>query len=111
MPAAENREQLLEMQLLGATGDVRDLVGIPGLQPMLECGQVRSRVIKTTVTLLNQRRILFELRDVFKEDGDRAFALLRNAFFAQFLDERLQSRVVETLAQCVIELHSQPRIN
>jgi len=34
MPAAEHGEELLKMELLRGTGDIDDLVRVPGFQPM-----------------------------------------------------------------------------
>ena len=48
---------------------------------MRECRQVRGRVIESAVALLNQRGTAFELRNVFEENSDCAFALPRDSFF------------------------------
>src|SRR5436305_1835870 len=40
MPAAKDREELLEMQLLWPASHINDLVWMPGFEPMCECGKV-----------------------------------------------------------------------
>ena len=55
--------------------------------------------------------MFLQLRDVLEEDGHGAFALAGNALGAQLLDQRLQARMVEALAQGVVEFHAQPLVN
>ena len=111
MPAAEHGEELLEMELLAGIGDIDDLVGAPGLQPMRQGGEVGSGVVEGAVALLNQGGVFLQLRDVLEEDRHGAFALAGDALGAQLLDERLQARMVEALAKRVVEFHAQPLVD
>ena len=57
MPALENGEKLLEVQLLRPAGYINDFVRVPGFQPVRQSRQVRGRVIEGAVALLDERRI------------------------------------------------------
>ena len=63
MPPAERGEELLEMELLAGIGDIDDLVGVPGLQPVRQGGEVGSGVVEGAVALLNQGGVFLQLRD------------------------------------------------
>ena len=108
VPAAEDGEELLEMELLAGVGDIDDLVGVPGLQPVGQGGEVGGGVVEGAVALLDQGGVFLQLRDVLEEDGHRAFALAGNALGAQVPRRRLEARMVEALAQGVVEFHAEP---
>ena len=124
MPAPERREQLLEVQLLAAVGDVDDLVGVPGFQPVGQRGQVGGGVIEAAVALLDderigsplaflvdEERVVLGRHGAVEEDGAGASALAARSRSHQFVHDGLQARVVEALAQGVVELHAQPAID
>ena len=124
MPATEHGENLFEVELLASIGDVNDFVRMPGFEPMRQRGQIGRGVVEGAVALLNQTRIgrplallvnqervLSRWRRTVRENADGAFAFARDAFRPQFLDHRLEPRLVKTLAQCVIEFHAETVID
>src|SRR5436190_14576263 len=111
LPAAERGKELLEMQLLPAICDVDDFVRMPILQAVGYGSQISRRVIESAVALLNQGRPPLELRIIFKEDSNGAFALLRQSFRAKFAYERLEAGIVKALAEGVVELDAEAAIH
>src|SRR5437879_438433 len=103
MPAAENGEKLLEMELLAAIGNIDHLVGAPGFEPVLQGRKVGGGVIEGTIAFSDEGGILFELREISKKDREGAFAFAGDAFGLQFLDQRLKARIVKTLTQSIVE--------
>src|ERR1017187_2431640 len=99
------------MKLLPGISDIDDLVQAPSLQPMAQGGEVGRGVIEGSIALLDQSRVLLQLRDVLEERGQSAFAFAGNALGAQFPNQRFQAGVVEALAEGVIELHTQALVN
>ncbi len=115
MPAAEDGEQLHEVQLLPRVRHVNDLVRprAPGspLPSEEQRGQVCGGVIEAAVALAHQRRMVLQLREVGKKDHHRPFARLGQAALGQFVHHRFQHGVVGTFPEAIIEFHSQPRID
>src|SRR4051812_33753049 len=111
MPPPENREHLLEVQLLPSIRHVNHLMGVPGHQTMLQCCQISGRVIECAVTLLNQGRSVLKSGDILKKNDDRPFTFLGDSLVAQFLHQSLQSWIVKTLTKPMIELYPQAIIN
>src|SRR5437588_5397270 len=99
------------MQLLAAIGHINDFVRVPIIEAMSQSCQVSRGVVESAIALLNQRGIFLQLRDVIEKDSERSFAFASNAFVAQFMDQRLETRVIEAFAQGVIESHTEPLIN
>src|ERR1017187_8947568 len=105
MPAPERGEQLPEVELLAAIGDVDDLVGVPGFDAVRQGSQIGGGVIETTVALLNDERTRDPLslfmdeegvvlgRDgTVGEDGAGAATLGGHAPAPQFVHDGLEAR-------------------
>ena len=107
VPLAESGEELLKMKLLTPIGDVNNFVGLPGIEPVFQSREIRCCVIEAAITLSNERRLFLERRDVLEEYRQRAFALARDAFATQLVDDALQVRIVK-LSPSVVELDAKP---
>ena len=110
-PARVERKELLKMQLLAAIGDVDDFARLPTVLAMLQRGQVSGGVVCGTVAFLHHRRMFFQRLLVVEIDHLGPFAVLRDAAAGQLIHHALQSVVVKTLAQRLIELDLQPAVN
>src|ERR1051325_9463664 len=110
MPAAENGEKLLEMELLAAIGNIDHFVGTPGFEPVLQGGEVGGGVIEGTVAFSDEGGILFELRNIIEKDSQRAFTFPGDAFRLEFLHQRFKPRIIKTFAQRVVESFYNPRL-
>ena len=73
-PAPEGREELLEVELLPGVGDVDDFVGLPGLEPVGQGGEVGGGVVVAAVALLDQGRMRLQGGQVVEEDHPGALA-------------------------------------
>jgi len=111
MPAPKNREELLEVKLLPSIRHVNDLIRIPCMHSMLERGEISRGVIRRAIALLDERGVRLQLRQVIEENCDRSFALAGDAELVQFLDDCFQVRIVKALAECVVELHTEARVD
>src|SRR6187549_185867 len=111
MPARKNGEELLEMKLLAPIRNVYDFVRMPRFQAILQRREVGGGVIGCSVALLNQGGLELQFRHIFKKNSDGAFTLAGQTFVAQFLNNRFEPRIVETLAQRVVESDAEPGIN
>ena len=109
------------MQLLAAIGDVDDLVGVPGFDAVRQGGQVGGGVVEAAVALLDDERIGNPLAFFMDEEGSSFGGTNRRTGWRSRLGSRgrcprrissstsgLQARMVEALAQGVVELHAQP---
>ena len=90
LPFAERGEELLEMQLLPAVGDVNDFVRLPGFEPVFQRRQIGGRVIESAVAFADERRMRLQLRNIVEENRHRAFAFPGDAFGQQFVHQRFQ---------------------
>ena len=59
MPAPENGEKLLEMELLRGPGQVNDFIRMPGFQAIRKGGQISRGVVKRTIPFLDQGGVRF----------------------------------------------------
>src|ERR1039457_6423029 len=107
MPAPKRSEQLPEVQLLTAIGDVDDLVRVPGFEAVPQSRQISGGVIETAIALLNDKRVghpltlfmdeegvVLRRAGAVGEDGAGAAALGGQAAARQDLPNRLEARVV-----------------
>ena len=112
------------MQLLAAISDVNDLVRRPGLDAVVDRGEVGGGVVRRAVGLLHHRghrrplavaldheRVFLFRQGAIGENAPRAFALLRDALVAELLHDVLELRVVEALAERNIEAHAEATID
>ncbi len=70
-PLASHLEKLLEMVPLAMVDHVENLIGVPGLDAILDRRQVGGCVVEGTVSLADDERRL----GLLDEDDDRPFAL------------------------------------
>ena len=107
LPAAEGGEELLEMELLAAVGDVDDFVGdavaASAFHAELERGEIGGCVVECAVAFLDEGGAAFEVGNVVEEDGDGAFALAGQAALFEVFDDGFEAGVVMALAEGVIE--------
>ena len=124
LPACEGGENLLEMQLLPAVGDVNDFVRLPGFEPVSQRRQIGRRVIETAVALADERGIGIHSPSRLTRNGSSfggnepslktpiAPSLSRAMPFGeQFVHDVVEPRIVKTFAERVIELHAEPPVN
>src|ERR1035441_9735023 len=69
MPAPKRSEQLPEVQLLAAIGDVDDFVRLPGFEAVPQSRQISGGVIEAAIALLNDKRIGHPLALFMDEEG------------------------------------------
>ena len=69
-PLAGHLEKLLEMIALAMVDHVEDLIGVPGLDAILDRRQVGRRVVEGAIALADDERGL----GLFDEDDDRSLA-------------------------------------
>ena len=74
-PPPGDREELLEMVALAVIDHVENLVGMPGLGPVLDGRQVGRGVVEGAVALADDERRL----GLVDEDDDRPLALVGDA--------------------------------
>src|SRR5882724_2784051 len=99
------------MELLPAVSHINDLPRIPGFKPIHQSGEIGGTVVSCAVALLDERRKLLQLRNVLKENYDRAFAFARDSFVSQFIYHAFEARVVKTFPQRVIKFNPQAMVN
>ena len=81
------------------------------LHAELQRGQIGGGVVEAAVAFSHQRRMVFQLRHVVKENRHRPFARPGEAALLQFIHHFFQARIVMAFAVTVIELDPQPRID
>ena len=106
-PPPSDREELLEMVALAVIDHVENLLGIPGLGPVLDGRQVGRAVIESTIALADDEWG----RGLGGEDDNRPLALLGDTSCRDVFDDRGQHRIVEAFAQLDIEPHAQPVVD
>jgi len=102
MPAAKGGKNLFELKLLAAVGNINDFVRVPGLETMLQRGQIGCGVIETAVAflnltrigrpgavLMNQERVLLRRQSAVGKNANRALAFARDASVTQLLHDRV----------------------
>ena len=110
-PAVVQLEELLEVQLLPAVGDVNDLARLPTVLPVLERREVGRGVVGCAVAFLDDGRVFLEQLVVIKKDDLRAVAFLRDALGDEFVDDALEAVVVKTLAERLVEIDTEAAVN
>src|SRR5258707_12593589 len=111
VPATENGEELLKMELLPSVSHINHFLWAPSFKPIHQSGEISRSVVGRAVALLDQRRGLFQLRNVVEENRRSALALSRDSFVAQFFYHSLQSRIVKAFPKRMIKFHSQALVN
>src|ERR1051325_8127569 len=94
--APRDFENLFEVQGLRRADDVPKRVAFQIVDSILNRGDVACRVIESAIALSNNRRLVRQLRDVAKENDDRAFANFGDLGLQQSLDYASQLVVVKT---------------
>ena len=110
-PARVERKELLKMELLPTVGDVDDFAWLPTVFAMLQRGQIGGGVVCGAIAFLHHRGMFFQRLLIVKIDYLGPFTVLRYAADGQLIHHALQSVVVKTLAQRLIELDLQSAVN
>ena len=123
-PAPEDGEKLAKVKLLAPVRDVKDLVGLPCGEAVIERGEIGRGVVRRPIALLDdcriwppsflvldQKRILLLRQRTIGENADGAFAFRGDAALAQFFDDGFEARIVKALAERDIEAHAQPPVD
>ena len=124
LPAAEDGEELAEVVLLAAVGDVEDGVGRVGALAVVEGGEVGGGVVGGAVGFLHEggegdplavardeKGVVFFRQGGVGEDAEGAFALAGDADGAELLGGVLEPGVVETFAEGDVEGDAEARVD
>ncbi len=116
VPALEDVEDLAEVELLAAVGDVEDGVWLPGFEAELEGGEVGGGVVGGAIAFedeagvggplsvaLDEEGVVFGGQGMVREDAEGAFAFDGEAAEAEVLDDGGQARVIEAFAVGMVE--------
>ena len=102
MPAPENGEALLKVQLLRRSCHIyyfirwaRESAALPAEE---EGRQVGGGVVVTAVAFANERRVRLEFRHLLEKDSHCAFARLGDAALGQLINHGFKLRIVKTFS-------------
>ena len=109
--AARGREDLLKVELLRRAGHIPDGIGLPTLFAILDGGQIRCRVEKSTVAFADQTGFVGQRRDVAEKHTNRTLADFRHSIGQKCLHQGGQCGIVETLAETFVETDAQPTVD
>jgi hypothetical protein len=105
-PLVERGEELAEVELLAAIGDVDDFIGMPCLDAVGEGGEVGGGVEGGAVGFLDEHRRFFEV-GLIEENDDGAFAFAGHAFGNEVLDDGFELGIVKAFAEDVVEMDAE----
>ncbi len=106
-PEPGRGEELREMQTLAVIDHIQNRVGRPLAHAIFDRGQVGRGIEKRPVLLANHERCFLARQ----KHTERAVALAGNAAGHKVAHHHFESVVIKTLAERVVESHSQPTIH
>src|SRR5204863_10193753 len=81
------------------------------VDPIINCSEIRRGIIKSTIALANDARLIGQLGDIAKENADCAFTDFRDAGFEQAINGRWQAIVIETLSALDVVMDVEQFVN